>query len=105
VQLGVWGALAVGKGFGLMGVIPSLLLLSGLLLGLLFLRAQNILDNKDMLASTIVTFVVVLFLKAIFRFALPSLMDLIAIGLIVGFGTVALLSIFRLLNQVLRQLL
>ncbi len=105
VQLGVWGALAVGKGFGLMGVIPSLLLLSGLLLGLLFLRAQNILDNKDMLASTIVTFVVILFLKAIFRFAVPSLMDLIAIGLIVGFGTVALLSIFRLLNQVLRQLL
>lgn len=107
VQLGIWGSLALTQGFRLMGLVPSLLLLVGLLLTLLFLRAQNILDNKDMLASTIVSFIFILILKAIFRsgFALPRLVDLMAVSLVMGFGMVAILVMFRLFNHILRQLL
>ncbi len=106
-QLGLWGVLALTQGFRLMGVIPSLLLLLGILLGLLFLRGQNILDNKDMLASPVVSFVFVLILKALFRsgFAQPAIADLLAVSLVVGFGTVAALLMFRLFNQTLRQFL
>lgn len=106
-QLGLWGVLALTQGFRLMGVIPSLLLLLGILLGLLFLRWQNILDNKDMIASPVVTFVFVLILKVLFRsgFAQPAIADLLAVSLVVGFGTVAVLIMFRLFNQVLRQFL
>lgn len=107
VQLGIWGSLALTQGFRLMGAVPSLLLLLGFLLTLLFLRVQNVLDNKDMLASTIVSFVFILILKAIFRsgFAVPTLVDLLAVSLVMGFGIVAILVVFRLFNQILRQIL
>lgn len=103
-QIGAWGVLLLGKGSQVMGPF-TMFLLAGILLGLLFLRARNILDNKDMIASTLVTFVLFLLLKLFFRFPEPKITDFLAICLICGFGLVALLTMFRLVNQLLRSIL
>lgn len=103
-QIGAWGILLLAKGSQIMGPF-TMFLLAGILLGLLFLRVVNILDNKDMLASTVVTSVLFLILKGIFRFAQPKIGEFLAVCLICGFGLVAALTLFRLLNQILRRLL
>ncbi len=103
-QVGAWGFLLLGKGSQVMGPF-TMFLLAGILLWLLFLRARKVLDNKDMLASTLVTFVLFLLLKLFFRFPEPKIAEFLAICLICGFGLVAVLTLFRLVNQLLRRLL
>ncbi|MEE3716730.1 serine/threonine-protein kinase [Tumidithrix elongata RA019] len=104
------GLVAYYVGFAQIGMQPSLLILGGVVLSILWLRISQILDNKDLLifvnVGTILAVVgLQLFAKLPQLQSLPSLENMALMSAIAGFATVTCMALFRLIFQLLYSFL
>jgi serine/threonine-protein kinase len=105
-QGGLLGVVAHAVMLKSIGVIPTVVIVGGLMLTALALRVFAILDNKDVLVFVnILSILVVGALQFFLKWNLPNLGTIALICGTAGFATVALMTIFRLVFQILFSIL
>lgn len=88
------------------GLVPSVLVGGGVLLTVLFLRISNTMDNKDVLVLiNLGSLLLVAVLGWAFKWNLPALPIFMAICFTAGFATTAVMTLFRLIFQLLYSIL
>jgi serine/threonine-protein kinase len=96
-------------GLALIGTPANLITFAVVLLGVVFLRINSILDNKDLFVFVnLLSFTAVWgvqFFKIISQFqSLPQWIEILSLCGIAGFGAIALMAAFRLIFQLLYSL-
>jgi hypothetical protein len=104
------GLVAYHVGFAYFGMLPSVLILAGVMLSILWLRISQILDNKDLLifvnlGTVLAVFGVQLFVKIPQLQNLPVIQNLLLMAAIAGFAAVTCMTLFRLIFQLLFSIL
>jgi len=92
-------------GFAQIGVPFSLMIVAGLVLTVMFLRISQIVDNKDLLAADVVSFLIVLGVQFLFKLPFPPLQIVLLLSAIAGVSLVAITTLFRLIYTFLFSLL
>jgi len=89
-----------------LGVLPAVLIVGGIMLAVLALRSSGILDNKDMVVFVnILSILLVLGLQFFFKWNLPNVGVIALISAIAGCATVAVMTLFRLLFNIIYSIL
>ncbi len=105
-QGGLMGLVAHYVIFQSLGVLPTLLIVAGIMLTVLVLRSSAILDNKDMVVFVnILSILLILGLQFFFKWNLPSFGVMALVCAIAGFATVAVMTLFRLLFHIIYSVL
>jgi serine/threonine protein kinase len=104
------GLVAYHVGFAQIGMPPSLLILAGVMLSILWLRISQILDNKDLLifvniVTALILFGLQLFAKLPQLQTLPNVESMAIMSAIAGFAAVTCMALFRLIFQLLYSIL
>ncbi len=92
-------------GFAQIGVYPSLMIVAGLMLAVMFLRISQTMDNKDLLAADVVSFLIVVGVGFLFKLSLPPITTIVLLSAIAGVSLVAVTTLFRLIYTFLFSLL
>jgi serine/threonine protein kinase len=87
------------------GLFPSLMIVGGIVLGVIFLRVSQIMDNKDLLAADVVSILLVLGVGFLFKLPLPPVQIMALLSAIAGISLVAVTTLFRLIYTLLFSLL
>ena len=106
VQGGLMGLVAHYVIFQALGVVPTLMIVAGVMLTVLALRSSGILDNKDMVVFVNILSIMLVFgLQFFLKWNLPSFGVMALVCAIAGFATVAVMTLFRLLFHIIYSVL
>lgn len=83
----------------------SYLILAGVMLVIIWLRSSQIIDNKDMLFFVVLTAALLWLGKLFFNLQIQPVPEILLLAAIAGFGTIALVALFRLIYQTIYSLL
>ncbi len=92
------GLVAHSVGMAILGPFSYLILL-GVMLVILWLRSGQVMDNKDLLVFVVITAVLLWLGKWLLNLQIQAFPEIILLAAIAGFGTIALVALFRLLYQ------
>jgi serine/threonine-protein kinase len=97
-------------GIGLMGTPANLITFAIVILGVIFLRASSILDNKDLFTFVnLLSFAIIWGVQNLAKVSqfqnLPQWIEIIQLCGVSGFGAISLMAAFRLIFQLLYSLL
>jgi serine/threonine protein kinase len=92
------GLVAHSLGMATLGPF-SYLILVGVILVILWLRSTQVMDNKDLLFFVGITAALLWVGKLIFNLQIPAIPEIMLLAGIAGFGSIALVALFRLLYQ------
>lgn len=104
-EAGLLGVVANTVGGLFIGLYPSLMIVAGIILAILFLRISQTLDNKDLTAGVVLTVLIVFGVQFLFQLNLPPLEIIALLSAIAGVSLVAVTSLFRLIYTFLFSLL
>jgi serine/threonine protein kinase len=91
-------------GMAILGPFSYLILL-GVILVILWLRSSQVMDNKDLLFFVVLTVVLLWLGKWVFNLQSQPFPEIMLLAAIAGFGTIAIVALFRLLYQTIYGLL
>jgi serine/threonine protein kinase len=94
----VLGLVAHSVGMAILGPF-SYLILVGVMLVILWLRSTQVMDNKDLLFFVGITAVLLWVSKLLFNLQIQAIPEIMLLAGIAGFGSIALVALFRLLYQ------
>lgn len=92
------GLVAHSIGMAILGPF-SYLILVGVMLVILWLRSTQVMDNKDLLFFVGITTVLLWVSKSLFNLQIQAIPEIMLLAGIAGFGSIALVALFRLLYQ------
>jgi serine/threonine protein kinase len=92
------GLVAHSVGMATLGPF-SYLILVGAILVILWLRSTQVMDNKDLLFFVGITAALLWISKLLFNLQIPAIPEIMLLAGIAGFGSIALVALFRLLYQ------
>jgi len=107
--IGFEGALlaiaASAVGFSQIGFFPSMMIVAGIVLAVIFLRISQTMDNKDLLAADVVSLILLIGVGFLFKLTFPPLTNMVLLSAIAGVSLVAITTLFRLIYTFLFSLL